>query len=69
MGRVEQNKAIFNVPVFSIRLLNAASYAMRSVRPLMSQETLKMIQYAYFHFLITLYYGGGTSLRVQKFLK
>ena len=29
--------------------LSAACYAVRSVQPLMLQETLKMVYYAYFH--------------------
>jgi hypothetical protein len=33
----------------TIEIFSAACYAMRSVRSFMSQESLKMVYYAYFH--------------------
>jgi hypothetical protein len=33
--------------------LSAACYAVRSVQPRMSQETLRMVYYAYFHSVIS----------------
>jgi hypothetical protein len=35
-----------------IHKLSAACYAMRSIKPFMSQETLKMVYYAYFHSIV-----------------
>jgi hypothetical protein len=32
--------------------LSSACYAMRSVKPFMLQETLKMVYYAYFHSIV-----------------
>jgi hypothetical protein len=51
-------------------MLNAACYALRSVKPYMSQEILKMVYYAYFHSAIS--YGiifWGNSADSTKIFK
>jgi hypothetical protein len=43
--------------------LSAAYYAMRSIKPFMSQETLKMVYYAYFYSIVNygLIFWGKSS--------
>jgi hypothetical protein len=43
--------------------LSAACYAMRSIKPFMSQETLKMVYHAYFHSIMNygLIFWGNSS--------
>jgi hypothetical protein len=47
--------------------LSAACYAMRSIKPFMTQETLKMVYYAYFHSIMNyeLIFGGNSSHSVK----
>ncbi|PNF17558.1 hypothetical protein B7P43_G15556, partial [Cryptotermes secundus] len=49
--------------------LNAACYAMRSIKPFMSQETLKMVYHAYFHSIMNygLIFWGNSSHSVIIF--
>jgi hypothetical protein len=49
--------------------LRAACYAMRSIKPFMSQKTLKMIYYAYFHSIVNygLIFWGNPSHSVKIF--
>jgi hypothetical protein len=52
-----------------IILLSAACYAMRSIKPFMPQETLKMVYYAYFHSIVSygLIFWGNSSHIVKNF--
>jgi hypothetical protein len=49
--------------------LSAAHYAMESVKPFMSQKTLKMVYYAYFHSVMNygLIFWGNSSHSAQIF--
>jgi hypothetical protein len=45
--------------------LSAACYVMRSVKPFMSQETLMMVYYAYFHSIMNyglLFWGNSSCM-------
>jgi hypothetical protein len=52
-----------------INKLSSACYAMRSIKPLMSQETLKIVYYAYFHSIVNygLIFWGNSSHSVTIF--
>jgi hypothetical protein len=49
--------------------LSAACYAIRSIKPFMSQGTLKMVYYTYFHSIMNygLIFWGNSSHSVKNF--
>jgi hypothetical protein len=56
-------------PELLLPKLNAACYAMRTIKPFMSQETLKMVYHAYFHSIMNygLIFWGNSSHSVNIF--